>query len=137
MQCSWRLITSYGIISPSTPCLPPSAQASRTGSASSEDLAVLKDAARYFLDVGATLAALLWAHPEGAALMLAGEGAELLPALSAAHDQVAPGVARAIGARERVRERVARVKLGILSFSAGVQSVSWVRHEKQRFAIEG
>lgn len=82
-----------------SPLLGPLPQASRSGSASPEDIAVLRDAARYFLDVAATLAALLRAHPSGAPLLLAGEGAELLPALSAAHDQVAPAVARSLGAR--------------------------------------
>ena len=53
-------------------------------------LAQLADAARYFTDAGATLAAFCRGAPGAAVAMLSGEGAQLLPALALIHDQLLP-----------------------------------------------
>jgi activating signal cointegrator complex subunit 2 len=57
--------------------------------------AELADAAAYFSDAGATLAAFAThAPPDAAAPLLSGEGAGLLPALAALHDALAPQLRR-------------------------------------------
>jgi hypothetical protein len=55
----------------------------------------LADAAAYFIDAGATLAAFARAAPQAVPAMLGGEGASLLPALAALHDRVCPAMVRA------------------------------------------